>query len=101
MRSFPLSLPDNATYELETTHFVENATQVMNFVVVNRYKNYAILAQELFQQHKPRIHHAQPAVVTIQRLAFLAHHVAHPLANLRAVYVVVVNPPFVDRKSDV
>ena len=37
---------------------------------------HAVIPQELSQQHQPRIHHAEPAVVPVQRFAFLAHDLA-------------------------
>jgi len=68
---------------------------MVHLVIIYRDKDYPVLAQELLEQHQARIHHAQPAVVPVQRLAFLAHDFAQPAADLRAVDVVVVDPALV------
>lgn len=76
-------------------NLIHQQPQRRHFVVVDGDENRPVLAQKLPQQHQPRIHHAQPAVVAVQRLALAADHLAQPLANLRAVDVVVVDPALV------
>ncbi len=76
-------------------NLIHQQAQRRHLVVVDGNEDGAVLAQELLQQNEARIHHRQPAVVPVQRLAFLADHLAQPLADLRAVDVVVVNPALV------
>jgi hypothetical protein len=76
-------------------NLIHQQPQRRHLVVVDRDEDRPVLAQKLFQQHQPRIHHAEPAVVAVQRLALAADHLAQPAANLRAVDVVVVDPALV------
>lgn len=66
-------------------------------IIINADKNRAVRAQELFEKRKAGIHHAQPAVMAIQGLAFLAHHLPKPFADLRAVDIVIVAPALIAR----
>ena len=55
----------------------------------------AILTQELLQQHQPRIHHAEPFVVSGEVFGLLADGVAEPAEDFRGVDVVVIDPALV------
>ena len=65
----------------------------MNFVVVDRDENCPIIGQQLPQQLQARRHHAQPLVMAGQVVA--AHFLAQPVAQQRAVGVVIVGPALV------
>jgi hypothetical protein len=65
---------------------------MMNLVIIDGHKDRPILPQELLQQHQPRIHHAQPAVVAVERFAFLANDFSEPVADDGGVDIVVVGP---------
>ena len=89
-------LPDDRAYKVASfKNLIHQQPQRRHLVVVDGHKDRPILPQELLQQHQPRIHHAQPAVVAVEGLAFLAHHLAQPFADFGAVDVVVVHPAFV------
>ncbi len=75
--------------------FIHHVTQRLHLVVVDADEDRPVLAQKLPQQRQPWIHHAQPAVVPVQRFAFLADHLAEPFADDRARHVIVVRPAFV------
>jgi hypothetical protein len=75
--------------------FIHQGTKMVYFVIVNRDEDDTILIQKLLQQHQAWVHHRQPAIVPVQRFAFLADHLAQPAANLWAVHVVVVDPALI------
>jgi len=64
-------------------------------IVANVDHYHAVLREKLTQQREPRIHHAEPAVMAVEGLAFAAYGVADPFANGRAVDVIIITPVFV------
>ena len=64
-------------------------------MVINIDQHNPIFREKLLQQCQPRIHHTKPSVVAVERFAFLSDDLAEPLANDRAVDIVVVGPAFV------
>ena len=58
-------------------------------------KNCAVVRQKFLKQFEPRIHHAQPLIVSGKVFAFLADDFTEPAFDLRRIDVVVVNPALV------
>jgi len=89
-------LPDIAGDEaVSAKNFIHEDPQETDFGVIHVNPDRAILGQKLFQQRQPRIHHAQPAVMPVQRFSFFPDDLTEPFADDRAVDVVVVGPAFV------
>ena len=53
------------------------------------------MAEKLFEEGKPGIHHAKPTVMTIKSLAFPADDFAKPLLDGGRFDIVVIGPAFV------
>ena len=69
----------------------------MDFVVIETDENRPVFPQKLPEQRESGIHHAEPAIVSVERFALLADYLAQPLTDDRAVDVVVVGPTLVAR----
>src|ERR1035441_7343541 len=78
-----------------TEDFVHRVAKRLNLVVVDGDENCPIFPQELAEEGEPGVHHAQPSVVTVECLTFLADGFAEPFADEGAVDVVVVSPVLV------
>lgn len=61
--------------------------------ILNEYRT--VVRQKIAEQRETRVHHAQPLVVMGQVLRLRPDNLPEPLADFRAVDVVVVDPVFV------
>ena len=55
--SFPYDLCDKITFP---KHFIAHLFQVCLLVIVNTYKNNAVVGEQVFGDFQPQIHHVQP-----------------------------------------
>ena len=78
-------------------YFIHDIPKCLYLVVIDANKDRSILPKKLPEQCEPWIHHAKPAIMPIQCLAFPAYDLAKPIPDNRAIHVVVINPVFVAR----
>ena len=64
-------------------------------VIIYAHKDRTVVAEKLFEQLQPRIHHATPLIVAAKILGLFSDRLADPFLKLRLRQVVVENPPFV------
>lgn len=90
------ALPGDVALEaVGSEDFVAHEFQRRALVVIDAYKYGAGSPEHHAHQPQPRIHHAQPLVMTREVLSLLADDLTEPFSNPRIVHVVVVNPAFV------
>ena len=65
----------------------------MLFIIVNRYEDRAILAQEFVENAQAWQHHAQPFIVA--RQIFSVDNLVQPILVDRAIDIIVINPALV------
>ena len=89
-------MPENGSNKIAGTEYlIHQQAKRADLIVIQTDENRPVLGKKLLQQRQPRIHHAQPSVVAVERFAFLADDLAEPLANEGAVDIVVVGPALV------
>jgi len=76
---------------------VECCAQRHQFVFVDTDRNEAVVSQKVSQKTKARIHHTKPFIMARQIFSFFSNDPAQPGPHLRAVYIVIVNPPLISR----
>ena len=75
--------------------FITEEKKISNFRIINTDKNSSVFGEQLLEESEPRVHHAEPFVVTSEVLALFSDNFTEPLPDLRIVDVIVINPAFI------
>ena len=91
-----VALPRDVRHEARRAEdLVADKLEVRELRVVDADEDGARRREQPSQQLQPRVHHAQPLVVSAEVFALLADDLPEPLPDARVVYVVVVDPSLV------